>query len=150
MARCMFNFSRSDNHSVFMYWGLTGIFQVLIWVLRVSSAPLHSLLSHLWTTLKFSQSSLLCSRTEWHLLFSVLVRSFITNVYLQAVHLSLRHTSAVPQAPTLPSSLIFHMQTLGAKSFIKCSGCYDNYECSTCRYNKSLKKLSRRCTVPQL
>lgn len=49
-----------------------------------------------------------------------------------------------------PLHSFFTCRHSGAKSFIKCSGCYDNYECSTCRYNKSLKKLSHRCTAPQL
>lgn len=40
-------------------------------------------------------------------------------------------------------SLIFHMQTLPAKSFNKCSGCYDDYECSTQYY---IKKLFQHCT----
>lgn len=42
---------------------------------------------------------------------------------------------------SLSSSLIFHRQELLAKSFNKCSGFYDDYECSTQYCINSLKKL---------
>lgn len=124
--------------------------------MRLMSLPCpfpHSLLSHLWTIPNFLLSQVFCARGLCGIccFHSLFVCSFVANVSLWAVHFSLRRTSAVSKAPTLPSTPIFHMQTLvGPKSFIKCSGCYDNYEWSTSRYNTSLKKLSHLCTAPQL
>lgn len=56
----------------------------------------------------------------------------------------LSHTSAVFGAP---APLVFHMHALSAKSFIKCSGCYDNYECGARCY---IRIWSSSCTAAHL
>lgn len=130
-----------------MFRGLAGLLQVPGCVLRAHHAPPphHTKIS--------SQPSLLCPRTVRRLLFPLPIRLFLYGKCL------FTGGSLVPQThicrlSSTNSTLFTHFSHAntrgGAKSFIKCSGCYDNYECSTCRYNKSLKKLSHLCTAPQL
>lgn len=62
------------------------------------------------------------------------------------------HTSPVPPPHicclwSTGSTRFPHAFTLSAKSFIKCSGCYDNYECGAERY---IRIWSSSCTVAHL
>lgn len=90
------------------------------------------------------QSPLLCINIKW------LVSFFCTHIFI-LWELICRSSACAPQGSvrclsstnslSLSSSLIFHRQTLPAKSFNKCSGFYDDYECNTQYYINSLKKL---------
>lgn len=157
-AHCVFPFCcphHCFNYHRFRWWCLQvsqESYRVLV-AFEEPTPPPHSLLSHLWTASKFLLSrALLCPRTVRHLLFPLPIRLFLYGKCL------FTGSSLVPQTHicrlSSTNSPLFthfsHADTRGAKSFIKCSGCYDNYECSTCRYNKSLKKLSHRCAAPQL